>query len=105
VRPPAQVLARMVAVRIHLDECGMENGPLRVLPGSHRHGFLSDGQIMGWPKVSAVACAADRGDIILMHPLLLHASSAAMAPRNRRVIHIEFAAEDLPDGMEWHERV
>ena len=105
VRPPAELLARMVSLRIHLDDCGALNGPLRVLPGSHRHKILSDEQRLRWPKENAVTCVADRGDAILMRPLLLHASSAAAVPTNRRVIHIEFAAEDLPDGMEWYERI
>jgi ectoine hydroxylase-related dioxygenase (phytanoyl-CoA dioxygenase family) len=105
VRPPAEVMERMIALRIHLDDCGALNGPLRVLPGSHRHKFLSDEQILRWPKEQAVTCIAGRGDAILMRPLLLHASSASVAPANRRVIHIEFAAEDLPDGMEWYERI
>jgi ectoine hydroxylase-related dioxygenase (phytanoyl-CoA dioxygenase family) len=98
-------MERMVALRIHLDDCGALDGPLRVLSGTHRQRFLSDEQILGWAKENAVTCIADRGDAILMRPLLLHASSAAVVPTNRRVIHIEFAAEDLPDGMEWYERI
>ncbi len=105
VRPPAEVLTRMVALRIHLDDCGVLNGPLRVLPGSHRHKFLSDEQISCWPKENAATCIAARGDAILMRPLLLHASSAATVPTNRRVVHIEFAVEDLPDGIEWYQRI
>lgn len=105
VRPPVKVMERMVALRIHLDDCGALNGPLRALSGTHRHKFLSDEQILLWPKEAAVTCTADRGDAILMRPLVLHASSAALLPTNRRVIHIEFAAEELPDGMEWYERI
>lgn len=33
VQPPAEVLANMVAVRVHLDDCSATNGPLRVIPG------------------------------------------------------------------------
>lgn len=40
VQPPATVLERMVTVRIHLDGCGPENGPVHVVPGSHLHGRL-----------------------------------------------------------------
>lgn len=36
VQPPVAVLERMLAVRLHLDNCGEENGPVRVVPGSHR---------------------------------------------------------------------
>lgn len=39
-----------------------------------------------------------------MRPLLLHASSPALAPAHRRVLHLEYAAAPLPPGLEWHER-
>lgn len=38
VQPPVSVLQELSAVRVHLDESDSENGPLRVVPGSHRHG-------------------------------------------------------------------
>jgi hypothetical protein len=101
VQPPAQVLARMIAVRVHLDDCGTENGPLRVLPGSHRFGWLDD-----WKeRVPEVICLVKRGGIVTMCPLLLHASAKSSAPTHRRVIHIEYACDDLPDGLEWNNRV
>src|SRR5258708_288316 len=31
VQPPDELLAQLVAVRVHIDECGPENGPLRVV--------------------------------------------------------------------------
>jgi hypothetical protein len=46
-----------------------------------------------------------RGGALLMRPLLLHASSACVVPKPRRVIHLEFVAEHLPDGLEWFDRV
>lgn len=104
--PPAAVLERMIAVRVHLDECGPDNGPLRVLPGSHRSGVLATEEIDGWKgRVAEAACCADRGDALLMRPLLLHASSAAARPQRRRVVHVEYAVPDLPGGLEWYETV
>lgn len=105
VRPTSGIMSRMLAIRIHLDECGAENGPLRVVPGSHKHGFLSDRQIQDWPKSGAVTCIASRGDAILMRPLLLHSSPPATVPSSRRVIHLEFAADELPNGVDWKDRV
>jgi ectoine hydroxylase-related dioxygenase (phytanoyl-CoA dioxygenase family) len=105
VRPSSEIVSRMLAIRIHLDECGAENGPLRVIPGSHKHGFLSDRQIQDWPKTEAVTCTANRGDAILMRPLLLHSSPLATVPSSRRIIHLEFAAEELPNGAEWKDRL
>jgi len=105
VRPDAEILGQMLAIRIHLDDCAASNGPLKVIPGSHRAGILSDEQIQRWPKEKAFTCSVERADAILMRPLLLHASTAAIAPTNRRVVHLEFAARELPNGAEWYERV
>lgn len=105
VQPPADVLARMIAVRVHLDDCGPENGPLRVLPGSHRSGWLDD-QLDDWKRrVPEVVCTIGCGGIVAMCPLTLHASAPSEAPAHRRVIHIEYAADELPGGLEWNNRV
>ena len=105
VQPPAEILGRMVAVRVHLDDCGPDNGPLRVLPGSHRHGWVED-QLDHWKQtVPEVVCCVDQGGIVAMCPLTLHASSKARSPSHRRVIHIEFACEDLPGELQWNTRI
>lgn len=102
---PPSLLTRMLALRIHLDDCGEENGPLRVLPGSHRAGKLSEADIDAWKaRTPSVTCLAKRGDVLAFHPLLLHASSPATRPGHRRVLHLEFAAEPLPGGLEWRWR-
>jgi len=104
-QPPAHVLARMVAVRVHLDDSGPDNGPLRVLPGSHRFGWL-DEQLDEWKRrVPEVVCAVRCGGVVTMCPLTLHASSPSQMASHRRVIHIEYACDDLPDGLEWNNRV
>lgn len=105
VEPPVEVLQGMLALRVHLDDCGADNGPLRVLPGSHLHGWL-DGRIEHWKSTTpAVVCEAPAGSVVAMRPLLLHASAPARTPRHRRVIHLEYAAEPLPHGLEWHDQV
>jgi ectoine hydroxylase-related dioxygenase (phytanoyl-CoA dioxygenase family) len=104
VQPPATVLARMVTVRIHIDACDDSNGPLVVLPGTHLSGFLSDAEIARYKRNTApVTCEAAPGDAVVMRPLLLHASPKATNPRHRRVVHLEFAADALPGGLEWAE--
>lgn len=106
VQPPAELLERMLAVRVHLDDCGRENGPVRVLPRSHRVGRLSAAAIDDWRRGGEpVDCLAERGGILAFRPLLLHASSAATVAAHRRVVHIEFAADELPPPLEWHARV
>jgi ectoine hydroxylase-related dioxygenase (phytanoyl-CoA dioxygenase family) len=104
VQPPSRVLEEMLTVRLHLDDCMIGNGPLRVLPGSHRLGVIKSESIPEIRRrIPEVACTLSRGDALLMRPLLLHASSPAATPAHRRVVHLEFAAGDLPGGMEWHE--
>jgi len=106
VQPPREILERMVAVRVHLDPCGAENGPVRVLPGSHRNGKLSpDVVAQTRAQVRELACVVARGGLLVMRPLLLHASSPATVSDHRRVIHLEFASGALTDGLVWRWRV
>lgn len=105
VQPPAEVLAGMIAVRVHLDDCGPDNGPLRVLPGSHRSGWVEN-RLDEWKsRVPEVVCTVRCGGIVVICPLTLHASAASNAAGHRRVIHIEYAAADLPAGLEWNNRI
>lgn len=105
VQAPSHSLERMLAVRVHLDDCGADNGPLQVLPGSHRAGKLSPVEIDEWRRrVAPVDCLALRGSVLAFKPLLLHRSSRAAAPNHRRVVHLEFASSELPGALEWHSR-
>jgi ectoine hydroxylase-related dioxygenase (phytanoyl-CoA dioxygenase family) len=105
VQPPADVLGGMLAIRIHLDTNDHQNGPLRVIPGSHKHGRMTGEQISKWDKSEAVACLVPRGGALLMRPLILHASSACQLPKGRRVIHLEYSSEELPNALRWHTKV
>jgi ectoine hydroxylase-related dioxygenase (phytanoyl-CoA dioxygenase family) len=105
VQAPVDVLEGMLAMRIHLDDCSEASGALRVLPGSHLHGRLGDVAIQQWRQTCrAVSCVVGRGGVIAMRPLLLHSSSASAHPLRRRVIHLEFAARELPGGLRWYQR-
>jgi ectoine hydroxylase-related dioxygenase (phytanoyl-CoA dioxygenase family) len=111
VRPPVEILEQMLTVRIHLDRTDESNGALKVIPGSHVHGRLTaldlDRQKQS-NSVMSIDCEA--GGILLMRPLLLHASSMANrssqsaannSSMHRRVIHLEYAAAQLAEGLEW----
>ncbi len=105
VQPPVEVLQRMLAVRVHLDDCGPENGPVRVIPGSHRRGRLDAEAIRNQVEsATPVECTVGRGGILAFRPLLLHASSQATVPGRRRVIHFEFASCELSGGLTWQTR-
>lgn len=102
VQPPAAVLEHMLSVRLHLDPCGEGNGPLRVIPGSHRWGRIAEGEIPSIREgTHEHVCVLGIGDVLLMRPLLLHASSASRVTDHRRVVHLDFAAVQLPLGMGW----
>jgi hypothetical protein len=105
VQPPPEILARMLALRIHLDDCGGDHGALRVLPGSHRHGWVEDDLAEWKRRVPEVVCAVPRGGVVAMCPLILHASSRSSQPSQRRVIHIEYANAGLPNGLRWNRQI
>jgi len=105
VQPTADVLSRILAVRLHLDANEADNGPIRVIPGSHKYGRFSSEQVLACPKVGSVVCTVPRGGALLMRPLVLHSSSSCLVPKPRRVIHLEFATAELPGGLEWLDRI
>jgi ectoine hydroxylase-related dioxygenase (phytanoyl-CoA dioxygenase family) len=102
VQPPTAILEQMLTVRIHLDRTDESNGALKVIPGSHCHGKLTAVEIDRLKQSPAISCNCELGGILLMRPLLLHASSLAIVPTHRRVIHLEYAADRLPAGLEWY---
>lgn len=104
VQPPPEILARMVTMRLHLDDCPAENGALRVIPESHLGGVLGRDKIVVQARRPSEIIAAGAGDALFMRPLILHASSPAQRPSHRRVLHLEFAPRDLlPAELRWAE--
>ncbi len=98
---PQKLLEAMLTARIHLDDVTEANGPLKVVPGSHR-----SGKALLLDETAPHPILAGRGDVLLMRPLLAHSSGNAHAGtrRHRRVLHLEFAGRrDLPDGYAWHD--
>lgn len=99
---PASALDQVLALRVHLDDSTAENGPLRVLPGTHRQDVLSDEAIQALAAtLSPVDCLIPKGGVVAMRPLLVHASSKSQSESPRRVLHIEYAASWVTeDGLE-----
>ncbi len=98
---PVEVLEQMLTIRIHLDDVTAENGPLRVIPGSHLTGKEIIANDMEPATIFATA-----GDALAMRPLLSHSSgdSSPGTNRHRRILHLEFAASELlADGYEWQQ--
>ncbi len=104
VQPPTNVLRNIVSLRIHLDSCPQENGAIKFISGSHRLGIMETSEIAEWrDKNDFVCCSAERGDVILMRPLILHSSSQSTQADHRRVLHIEYVGAELPCGLKWAE--
>jgi uncharacterized UPF0146 family protein len=105
VQPSPEIYEKMLTIRLHLDDCPSSNGALRVIPGSHTAGRLNPDQIrLQSRSAKGVPCEVAAGGALVMRPLLLHASSSSSSPAHRRVIHLEFAACDLPHGLRWAAR-
>ncbi|MCZ7645612.1 MAG: phytanoyl-CoA dioxygenase family protein [Planctomycetota bacterium] len=101
VRATRGVLKRMLSLRFHLDATNADSGPLLVFPGSH----LATDLDSPYPSSTegSTVCLAQPGDVLAMRPLLLHSSPKPQAPARRRVLHLEFSANQrLPGGYEWH---
>ena len=98
---PASALQNVLALRLHLDDCGEENGPLRVIPGTHGLGILSEAEIERHTTYDdPVDCLAARGGVVAMRPLVIHASSRSRSQAPCRVLHIEYAAvQEFPGGL------
>ncbi len=85
-------LERFVALRVHLDDCGEDNGPLEVLPGTHCLGRIERAEASRLAEtIGPLLCLAARGDIVALRPLLLHRSQRALSASRRRVLHLEWA--------------
>jgi hypothetical protein len=103
VAPPTALLESMLTLRLHIDDVSSDNAPLLVAPGSHLRGRVPEDSIDAVVEEQGiVACLAERGDIWLYATLILHASEAARKPERRRVLQVDYAAQALPAGLDWH---
>ncbi|WP_299587833.1 phytanoyl-CoA dioxygenase family protein [uncultured Microbulbifer sp.] len=102
VQPPLHVLKEMITLRVHLDDTGIDNGCLWVLPYSQREGVMGAEAVRQFvAKGGAVSCEARAGDVLVMCPYILHSSNKACLPGRRRVIHLEYSSFKLPCGVKW----
>lgn len=99
---PTHALNQVIALRVHLDDSTEHNGPLRVLPGTHTLGVLTDDEVFRLSVESpATDCLATRGSVLAMRPLLIHSSSKSQNDAPRRILHIEYSASvSVEDSLE-----
>ncbi|MDT3405655.1 phytanoyl-CoA dioxygenase family protein [Mucilaginibacter terrae] len=103
VQPPLSILGQNFTIRIHLDDTDETNGALKVIPGSHAKGIYRP-ETINWDEERETVCKVAAGGVMVMRSLLLHASNRSTGSSKRRVVHIEFSKEHLPDGLDWAEK-
>ncbi|MFC6378392.1 phytanoyl-CoA dioxygenase family protein [Tatumella terrea] len=95
----------LVTALLMVSDVTADNGPLQVIPGSHRGPLYShwqDGRFRGAiderhlaeQRQSPVSCQGTAGSVCFMHTRLLHASAANQSPRPRTLFITVYAAED-----------
>ncbi len=110
-------------VAVMLDDCTAENGPMQVVPGSHKgplydhhgeDGYFTgaiDVAATGAPVGQAVELTGPAGSITMHHPLAIHGSSANRSGGQRRMVFLEYAAADAwplfyaPDWDDYMARI
>lgn len=95
----------LVTVLFFLDEVTLNNGPLKVVPGSHRGpiyehwhngvftGAVSD-EVAEVMKAQAIPCYGPVGSICLMHTRVVHGSEPNLSDSPRTLLICSYAAED-----------
>ncbi|RVU02658.1 phytanoyl-CoA dioxygenase [Mucilaginibacter limnophilus] len=104
VQPPVTILNDNFTIRIHLDDTNADNGALKVIPGIHKKGIYRPDQIDLTVDKETI-CNVPAGGVMIMKPLLMHASNRTLNNKNRRVIHLELSKAELPDEIKWAERL
>lgn len=101
--PPQDILEKRISVRIHLDDCHIDNGAMLVVPQSHKKGILyNKSAIAETASEKTVYCEVEKGGIMIFTPLLLHKSPYSTTNRKRRVLQIDYAGTKLENGLEWN---
>ncbi|MDX6183835.1 phytanoyl-CoA dioxygenase family protein [Flavobacterium sp. Fl-77] len=101
VQPPTAILENNFTIRIHLDTTTKDNGALKIINNSHSKGVY---KVDDLAIENETICEVEKGGIMMMKPLLFHASNKTTNNERRRVIHIEFSNQQLPNGLEWSEK-
>lgn len=104
VQPPLDILQDNLTIRIHLDDTDEGNGALKVLSGSQLK-YIHRPESIDWQLETEVSCNVQAGGIMIMRPLLMHASNRTTNNKKRRVVHIEFSRAKLAGGIGWAEKV
>lgn len=83
---------RHLIVRLSLDDCAFFDGALKLCPSSHKHGVLTEKEVRGHSIRPFSSPEMQAGDLLLMHPLTIHASAATQSTNPSRVVQVLYSA-------------
>ena len=104
VRPPSEVLQRMISIRLNLNACGEKSGLFQMLSASHRQGVLTSEEIQKKAAMDehfAITGPVVRGGMLAFKPLLIHTSTPVSPTAFPQTLQLDFAGDPLPHGMNW----
>jgi ectoine hydroxylase-related dioxygenase (phytanoyl-CoA dioxygenase family) len=102
--PPTAILEKRLAVRLHLDDCFIENGAMLIAPQSHRWGVVKHKPAI--EKITTghtLYCEVQKGGIMIFSPLLFHKSPYSTTHKKRRILQIDYVGTSLSNGLEWYQ--
>lgn len=115
--------ASLLAVGVMLEDCRTDNGPMLILPGSHKgpvvHDHNADGRFCGaidpdrvkLDYDTRIACVGKAGTISIHHTFAVHGSAPNTSPFARPFLLYELMAADawplagVPDLAEFDSRM
>lgn len=102
VEPPFELFERMKTMKVLLDPCFGDSGPILLAAGSHRMGKIGakDAQKIA-EQLPTITCTGGAGDVWVLASNILHASRTSSSNSSRRLLHIDFCAEGLPAPLQW----
>jgi phytanoyl-CoA hydroxylase len=95
----------MITCLLFIDDVTLENGPLEVVPGTHKGPLFShwhngvftgsvSNEILAAHENDIVKCTGKAGSVCLMHANLLHGSAPNLSDRSRTLYIATYYAED-----------
>ena len=101
--PPKEVLEKRLSVRIHLDDCFIDNGAILVAPKSHKNGIIqSKTEIEKIISGETIYLEVEKGGVMFITSLLLHKSPYSTTNKKRRVLQIDYVGIKLSNGLEGY---
>ncbi len=100
----------MIAAIIHFDDAPLEKGCVRVVPGSHKLGWLqhessNDHHLpaQSYPIEQATPCPAEAGDVLLFSYLTIHGSGVNTSNEARTTMLVQMRDPTDPPSTRAHE--